>query len=70
MSATAWLSDDILNFMRDRVRESGGDPASIQQEPSSFLRIRDVVRRVGVSRAQVYRMIARNQFPKPVRVTG
>lgn len=33
-----------------------------------FLRVPDVVARVGLSRATIYSMAARGAFPKPIRI--
>jgi prophage regulatory protein len=34
-----------------------------------FLRIRDVVNETSLSRATIYRMIARGEFPSPIKVS-
>jgi prophage regulatory protein len=37
---------------------------------SRFLRLPEVLRRVGLSRSTVYRMISAGSFPDPVKVTA
>jgi prophage regulatory protein len=36
--------------------------------PLRFMRLPAVAERVGLSRSQVYRLAARGQFPRPIRV--
>lgn len=36
------------------------------QQPSSLLRLPEVLRRVGISRASLYQMVKRGLFPKPI----
>lgn len=38
--------------------------------PDRLIRLRDVVTRVGMSKATIYRKIALGEFPKPVGVGG
>lgn len=37
-------------------------------EDTCFLRIKDVLRKVPVSRPTIYRMIEKNEFPRPVKI--
>lgn len=39
-------------------------------QPDRLIRLRDVVGRVGMSKATIYRKIALGEFPKPVSVGG
>jgi predicted DNA-binding transcriptional regulator AlpA len=64
--AVAWVSSEIIAWMRSRVAASGGDPSCIPDEPVSFLRLREVVKRTGMARATIYRRVADGQFPKPL----
>ncbi len=64
--AVAWPSSEVLAWMRRRVVASGGDPSCIPDEPVSFWRLKEIVRRTGMSRATVYRRVADGQFPKPL----
>ena len=34
-----------------------------------FIRLPEVMQRVGLSKSQVYKLIAEDQFPKPVKVS-
>ena len=34
-----------------------------------FLRLRDVIRKVTLSKAQIYREIAKNKFPRQIRLS-
>lgn len=38
--------------------------------PEALLRLESVKARVGISRSQIYAMIADGRFPKPIRVRG
>lgn len=40
-----------------------------QTPPTTILRLPDVISRVGLSRSQVYAMIARGEFPKQIRLS-
>lgn len=39
------------------------------RQTGRFLAIRDVVKQTSLSRATIYRMIARNEFPAPIKVS-
>ncbi len=36
----------------------------------TFIRLPEVLERVGMSKAHVYRLIGRGEFPKPIKPTG
>ena len=38
------------------------------QQPQSLIRLSEVLRRVGYGKAWVYKLIAQNHFPKPVKI--
>lgn len=46
------------------VARDGGDP------PSLFLRLPAVMRLTGLGRSTIYRMVADNRFPCPVRIAS
>jgi len=64
--AVAWTSGEVIGWMRSRVLASGGDPSCIPDEPTSFWRLKEVVKRTGMARATIYRRVADGQFPKPL----
>jgi predicted DNA-binding transcriptional regulator AlpA len=64
--AIAWPSSEVLAWMRSRVVASGGDPSIIPDEPVSFWRMPEIVKRTGMCRATIYRRVADGQFPKPL----
>ena len=37
---------------------------------SEFLRLPSVIRRIGLGRSTIYRLIAERKFPSPVRLSG
>jgi prophage regulatory protein len=43
-------------------------PSSDEGAPPPLLRMSKVVRMIGLGRSTIYRMIAANEFPRPVRV--
>lgn len=67
--AVAWISTEVIHWLRARVRASGGDPTAIPDEPSAMWRIPEVERRTGLSRATVYRMVAAGEFPNAIRLS-
>jgi predicted DNA-binding transcriptional regulator AlpA len=62
----AWPSTAVLEWMRTRVRAAGADPTTIPDEPVSFWRLKEVIRRTGCSRSTIQRFVEAGQFPKPV----
>jgi predicted DNA-binding transcriptional regulator AlpA len=64
--SVAWTSASIINWSRDRLAAAGRDPREIKDEPFTFLRIREVKRRTGLSVASIYRMVSEGSFPRPV----
>lgn len=40
----------------------------ISTDPAMFLRIRSVTRMTGLGRSTIYRLIAEDRFPRPVRL--
>ena len=43
--------------------------ASSPRQLELFIRLPDVRQRVGMSKSQIYKLIAQDQFPKPVKVS-
>jgi predicted DNA-binding transcriptional regulator AlpA len=68
--AVAWPSTAVIAWMRERIAESGGDPSLIPDEPTALWRLRVVMQRTGLARPTLYRLAARGQFPRPVRLSG
>lgn len=64
--AVAWPNSVVLNWMRDRIADAGGDPECVPTEPFAFWRISEVTRRTGLGKATLYRKIAEGTFPKGV----
>jgi predicted DNA-binding transcriptional regulator AlpA len=64
----AFVSTAVLEWMRERLREAGADPALIPDEPVSFWRPKEVYKRTGCSRSTIDRFVASGQFPKPVKL--
>lgn len=67
--AVAWASTAVIRWMRARVIASGGNSSDIPDEPASLWRADVVEQRTGLSRPTLYRMAARNEFPKPIRLS-
>ena len=53
--------------MAQRSRDSR--PSNAATSPALFLRIGTVVRLTGLGRSTIYRLMAEEQFPAPVRLT-
>lgn len=66
--AVAWLSPDIIAWQRQCLIDAGQDPSIVPDEPFRFLRLPEVVERVGLSVPTIYRKIADGKFPKSVRI--
>ena len=63
--AVGFSSVDVVAYQRARIAEAGGDPKQVPDEPFRFLRLPEVVSRIGLSRSSIYRQIAEKTFPKP-----
>jgi predicted DNA-binding transcriptional regulator AlpA len=63
--AVGFASVDIVAYQRARIAEAGGDPAQVPDEPFRFLRLPEVVNRIGLSRSSIYRGISEKTFPAP-----
>jgi prophage regulatory protein len=46
------------------INRNGG----VMQESNRFLRIKEVMQKVGLSRSQVYRLIQAGMFPSPFKI--
>jgi predicted DNA-binding transcriptional regulator AlpA len=66
--AVAWKSTDIIEFQRKIIAAAGEDPAVVPDEPFRFLRLRQVIDKVGLGERTIYRRIAAGVFPKPVAI--
>ena len=64
--ATGVPSTNIVNYVREQVEAAGGDPADVPDVPFHMMRMPEIVRFVGLSRASIYRRMARGEFPRPV----
>ena len=62
-------SGAFVSWMRQRVSAAGLDPGLIPDEPARFLRISEVVKRSGLSRASLYRLMERGEFPRAVALS-
>jgi predicted DNA-binding transcriptional regulator AlpA len=61
--AVAIPSSVLTQYMRDRVKAAGGDPASVPEVPYSFKRPAAAAEMIGVSLATFYRMVEDGIFP-------
>ncbi|MEJ1966501.1 MAG: AlpA family phage regulatory protein [Gammaproteobacteria bacterium] len=68
--AVGWASPLVLQWLRDRQLQAGGDPSAIVDEPFRFMRIREVESRTGLTRSSIYRRIQQKAFPSPVLLDG
>ena len=64
--AVAWPNSVVLNWMRQRILDAGGNAECVPTEPFAFWRIGEVARRTGLGKATLYRKIAEGTFPKGV----
>jgi predicted DNA-binding transcriptional regulator AlpA len=68
--AVAWANAQVIDWMRAQLAASGGDPATIADEPFAYWRLPEVERRVGVAKSTLYRWVSCGQFPTPIRLGG
>lgn len=65
--ASAWLSSNVYQWMRDRIAAAGGDPTLIPEERSPrLMRLPEVTRICGISTATVYTWAKAGRFPRPI----
>ncbi len=41
----------------------------MRQEYEKFIRLSEVIKRTGISRSSIYRLVKKNNFPAPVRIS-
>lgn len=49
---------------------AAADPASQDRRDTEFLRLPSVLRRTGLGRSTIYRLMADEKFPAPVKLSG
>lgn len=42
---------------------------SMNQKYEKFIRLSEVIKRTGISRSSIYRLVNKNKFPAPVRIS-
>ena len=65
-----WPSPVIINWLRERIAESGNDPSVVPEMPFRILRTVEVLRMTGYSRSGLIRKIKLGRFPKPTLLRG
>lgn len=68
--ARVWPNSDVIRWERERIVAAGGDPTSVPDEPFSFLRMRDLERRIGHGRSTIYRWIDTGFFPSGINLSA
>jgi predicted DNA-binding transcriptional regulator AlpA len=66
--AVAIASPFVTQYMKDRVKAAGGDPASVPEVPYRFMRPAAAAEMIGVSLATFYRMIDDGIFPRLIPI--
>lgn len=68
-SATSALQSTTCLHRENAVQQSSALPSDAQDPaPTVFLRMPSVMRLTGLGRSTIYRLMAQQQFPCPVRV--
>jgi predicted DNA-binding transcriptional regulator AlpA len=68
--ASAWTSTQLAAWARAQLIAQGLDGSEVPNEPFRFIRLKEVVKRTGLSRATIYRRVADGKFPKPVSLNA
>jgi predicted DNA-binding transcriptional regulator AlpA len=70
-SRVGYLEHEVENWLRERVRVASGQPVAAPMPPPEFLKIipvKEVERRVGVSRVCLWRWERDGKFPSRIRL--
>jgi predicted DNA-binding transcriptional regulator AlpA len=71
-SRVGYLEHEVENWLRERVRVASGQPVAAPMPPPDFLKVitvKEVERRVGVSRVCLWRWERDGRFPSRIRLT-
>jgi predicted DNA-binding transcriptional regulator AlpA len=71
-SRVGYLEHEIENWLRERVRVASGQPVAAPMPPPDFLKVitvKEVERRIGVSRVCLWRWERDGKFPSRIRLT-
>jgi len=66
--AVRWPSTTVLNWVRARIAAAGGDPGDVPEMSFRLLPLTAVRELTGLSTSTLYRMMAAQEFPRPVPV--
>jgi predicted DNA-binding transcriptional regulator AlpA len=66
--AVRWPSPRVEDWLRDRIKAAGGDPAEVPTAPFRFLPLSAVMEMTGLKNSSIYRMMKNGKFPKAVPV--
>src|SRR5438094_933184 len=71
MRVRSILSQDQEKIMKFALgKKPTSEPTTTTETAPQLLRIREVMRRVGLSRATIYRMEMKREFPRRVRISA
>jgi Prophage CP4-57 regulatory protein (AlpA) len=67
-SPNVFLSYDIIEWQRRQAQAAGRDPAAFTHGQSRYLRMKEVIGLCGLSERSIYRGIAADKFPRPIKL--
>jgi predicted DNA-binding transcriptional regulator AlpA len=70
-SRVGYLEHEVENWLRERVRVASGQPVAAPMPPPDFLKVitvKEVERRVGVSRVCLWRWERDGKFPSRIKL--
>jgi prophage regulatory protein len=69
--AVGWASPQIIQWMKKRLADQGGDPSMVQDNGEfRFLRMPEVERMCGLRRSHIYFLMQMGSFPRQFVLGG
>jgi predicted DNA-binding transcriptional regulator AlpA len=62
--SSAWIESEVEAFMLARAAERDGHSVGVVAAESPYMRMGEVMRRTGLSAAEIYDLVRRGEFPK------
>jgi len=66
--AVRWPSPRVEEWLRQRIKAAGGDPAEVPTAPFRLLPLSAVMEITGLKQTLIYKLMKDGNFPRPVPV--